>query len=224
MTLDQIYQEIQQRSGDTSLTSTQMNLWVNLAIKQWATEDFPDLITTNSTGTTTAGTIEYSLPTDYSKILGIRIGGSASTTEVNAKEYSFLKYENKNTPQGTFDGGYYYYINPTNSTYGLIPTPTITGLPIYLKYQKIPADITSTTDEPPFPENYHELVVFFALKKYWETQDEFDKSIFYDAEYRNMLEKMKTDLMKQSRSQLDRIKDIREFVGQNSPFIKNSIE
>lgn len=220
MDLSQLRQELKNRSGDENLIASQSDLWFNLGIKQWAKEDWPDTIAIDSSQTTSVSTNEYTLPTDYSKMLSVRVGASASSDETDATEFSFVRYENKNIATT----GNLYYINPVSGKLGLIPDPITAGLPIFMKYQSIPADLTADSDEPPFPETYHEAILFFALKKYWETQDEFDKSIYYDTEWRNMMADMKTDLMKQSRGQLDRMKDIRELNVLNSPFSKNQIE
>lgn len=221
MTLSEIYSEIQQRAGDNSLTSTSMRLWVNLAIKQIAAR-FPWQwnLATKSTDTTTNGTAEITLPTDFKKMFSVRVGDASTTTEPNATEYSFVSYDMKNVDTD----GNYYYLNPTNGTYGLIPTPATTGLPVYLKYYKIPDDLTdNVNDVPPFPSNYHELCIFFALKKFWEISDDFNKAIFYDREFENMLEAMLED-NRRSTGQLSRMRDVRELMADNQPKTLNAVE
>lgn len=220
MDLTTLRNEIQIRADDTSLTDAKTDRWVNQGIKQWANRaDWPSLVTTYELDTTVASTVEYSLEDDFKKMIGMRVGASAGETELDATEYSFINYKNKNVSST----GPWYYLNPSNAKYGLVPTPTTTGLPIYYKYYKIPADLTTGTEEPPFPENYHELVVFFALKKYWESNDEFDKVLFYDAEYENTIERMKSDLLVRATGQLDRMKDVRELVGTDQPQKINAI-
>lgn len=220
MQLQEIYSEIQQRAGDNGLTQTQMGFWVNAGIQQWAKDDYPDTLATDSSNITASGTTEYPLPSDTLKVLSIRVGSSSTATEDDATEYSFVRYENKNvdTTENV------YYINPTNGKVGLLPQPTSSGLPIFIKYHATPATLSVLTDEPPFPKPYHEALIYFALKKYWETQDEFDKSIYYDTEWNRMLEDMKVDLLKQSRGQLGAMRDIRDLQYQNQPWTRNSIE
>ena len=149
-------------------------------------------------------------------MLSVRVGSS----ELLGNEYTFIDYDDKNKS----DQGSWYYLNPDGATIGLIPTPTSVET-IYLKYYGVPDDITSAlpTAVPPFPENYHELVVFFALKKYWEVNDDFEKSRYYDVEFEEMIDKMKLDLKVRATGDLKRIKDIRELGGLNDPQGINSI-
>jgi len=153
-------------------------------------------------------------------MIGVRVGDSAAATETNATEYSFIGYNNKNV----YTSGELWYLDIEGSEYGLIPTPQTTGLPIFLKYYRIPAALTAVTDEPPFPENYHELVIFFALKKYWEVSDDFQKVLFYDTEFENTIERMKNDLKVQATGDLGRMKDVRELRTEDQPQKINIVE
>ena len=221
MDLETLRNEILTRTDDSSLDDTKMDRWINQGIKQWANRaDWPYMITIYNTDTTTASTAEYSLQSDFKKMLSLRVGSSAAATETSADEYSYVDYEAKNVDTT----GNYFYLNPTNDKYGLIPTPSTTGLPIFQKYYQVPDDLTATTSEPPFPENYHELCVFFALKKYWETSDEFQKVLFYDTEYENTIERMKADLLVRATGDLPRMKDIREFADLEHPQKLNSVQ
>lgn len=207
MQLSEIRTEIQARAQDTSLSSSQIDRWVNLAIYQAAARGaFPFSLTTKETDTTTASTTEYTLPTDFKRMLSVKIGDTSSGTEPDAVELGYVRYEDKDV-----DGLTGYYLNPTNTKYGILPTPATSSLPIFLKYYKLPAELSATTDEPPFPQNYHELVIFFALKKYWEISDDFGKAVYYDREFENMLDFMKADLMNRAVGSLPRVADIREF-------------
>lgn len=221
MTLIEIQSEVKYRSGDTGLSETNINRWVNLAIKQWAARaDWPVLISNNSGNTTTASTIEYNLPSDFKKMLGVRVGASSTAIETDSTEYSFVDYKNKNVSAS----GNFYYLNPESATVGIIPTPATSGLPIFLKYYKIPADISTASQEPPFDDNYHELVVFFALKKYAESIDEFDKALYYNAEFENIIERMKSESFVRSTGSLLRMKDYREVMRDNQPQMINGVE
>ena len=220
MNLQTIRSEIQNRADDSSIGSTELDRWVNLGIKQWASRtDWPSLVEVDSSTTTTASTAEYSLPTDFKKMLSVRVSDAAGGTEVNSTEFSYVPYKLKNMSTA----GNWYYLNPDDAKVGLIPTPATSGLTIYMKYYEIPADLTLTSDEPPFPESYHELCVFFALKKYWEKNDDFGKASYYDAEFENAIDQMKTDLLVRATGQLDRMKDVRELMGDDQPQQRNAI-
>jgi len=219
MDLKTLRTEIQARTEDSSITSSQIDRWVNLGIKQWATRsDWLRIVEQDSTETTVAGTAEYDFPDDFKKMFGVRVSASVGGTESDATEYSFINFKNKNVDAS----GNWYYFNPEGKV-GLIPTPGTTGLTIYMKYYRIPVDLVADEDEPPFDVNYHELLVFFALKKYWETTDDFQKARYYDAEFENMIDHMKVDLLVRSTGQLGRVKDIRELLRDNQPQKRNAI-
>lgn len=207
MQLTQLRQEIMARAGDNSITSTQLDRWINSAIQQWASRSSWYASTeTKETDTTTSETTEYTLPTNFKRMLSVKIGGATTTTEDAATELGYVRYEDKDV-SGTVG----YYINPADGTYGILPEPSVTGLPIFLKYYKTPAVLSGDTDTPPFSENYHELVIFFALKKYWEVSDDFGKASYYDREFENMIDQMKVDLVNNGVGSLPRVRDIREF-------------
>lgn len=221
MQLSEIRSEVQYRSGDNTLSQTNIDRWVNASIKQWAARaDWPSIIDVDTSNTTVSGTSEYTLPLNFKKMLGVRVGASSSSSDADSSEYSYVEYKNKNVSTT----GNFYYLNPENATIGLIPTPTTTGLPIYIKYFKVPADISLATDVPPFNENYHELVVFFALKKYAESIDEFDKALYYNAEFENMIERMKSEVFTRSSGSLPRMRDYREVMADNQPQMLNGVE
>lgn len=218
LTIQQIEQEVQVRSGnDTSTTGPTIDRWVNLAIGDVsARADWPWLIATKSTDTTTNGTQEYALPTDYKKMLSVRLGVAASTTEPNATELSFVRYEDKNVT-GLNNC---WYINPSNSTYGLIPTPTTTGLPVFLKYFKLPATLngsTTPTGTCPWPSNYDELAILYSLARYWEVNDDLQKMNNYLVQFENLCDRMKTDLFTRATGDLGRMKDYRELLSLDVP-------
>lgn len=197
--------EIIARAGDNALTSTQIDRWINLSIKQWATRSsWPENIAMSTTASV-SGTQEYTLPTDIKRALMVKTG----TTEPDASELGYVDFNSKDS---AITG---YYLNPVTGMLGIIPTPTSVQN-IYLKYYKTPADLTIITEEPPFPEDYHELCIFFALKKYWEMTDDFGKSNYYDSEYENMINQMKIDLPNIAVGSLPVMRDIRDFSGSST--------
>lgn len=220
MTIQQIRAEVQSRVNDSSLTTPSIDLWLNLAIQDISRRaDWPWNTDTKATDTTTNGTAEISLPSGYARMGSVRVGVASTTTEPNSTEYTYVDYDAKNV---STDGNY-YYINQTTGKYGLIPTPTTTGLPVYLRFQSVESDISDSNTTIPIPVPYHEVLIFAACKKYWETADDFGKVLFYNAEYENMVERMKSDLLSPSRGKLPRVRDIRELVGISHPQAPNSV-
>jgi len=215
MTLAQIISEIQNRAGDSGLTESQITTWVNNFIKELATRtDWPWALTTYETDTTTAATQEYSLQSDFRKMYSLRVGG-AGGAETEADEYSYVNYMDKN--QAISDGVYAYYLNPTNDTYGLVPTPSTTGQKIYQKYYKVPTSLSAVSTTPDIPESYHTMLINSSLERYWEQEDEFDKALYYNTKVENDIERMRNDVFVDSTGDLGRMKDIRELNALNVP-------
>ena len=215
MTLAQIISEVQSRVGGstTDPTEAQVTTWVNLGNDHISNRsDWYWLKETLDTGTTTSGTAEYTLPTDFKRMLSVRVG-SAASTETSADDYSYVNYADKNL---FYDGlasmgdvGY-YYINEADAKYGLIPTPATSGYKIYLKYWKTPDTVSAVSATPTLPVRYHEALVDFALANYWEQNDEMDKAVFYNTKLENWIERMRTETVNRSSGELSRIRDIRE--------------
>lgn len=213
MTYSDLATEIQTRAGDNTIDDTQLTRWVNLANKQIAARtDWPWITTEYTTDVTVANQTEYTLQTNFEKMISVRVGESSTATEDNATEYTFIPYSEKNLD---WSGQNVYYLNPATSSYGILPEPSTAGLPIFQKYFAIPADVTSVvgniTSSPPFPGGYHELIIFYCLKKYWEMNDDGQKATYYNSEFENTIELMKNDTKLRSTGQLGRMKDIREF-------------
>jgi hypothetical protein len=223
MALSNIVTTVQNRTGDTNISEADVTSWVNEALLFISNRyDWPWTLSAYETDTTTAGTYEYALQSDFKKMYSLRVGDAAST-ELTADEYSFLGYMEKNIAENeTTDGTLYYYINPTNNKYGLIPTPDTTGYKVYYKYYATPTTISAVSATPDIPTRYNEALVNYALARYWEQNDEFDKVVLYDTKVENTIDIMYRDLI-QSVGQQSRIKDVRELNSLQNPQRTNSI-
>ena len=209
MTLAEIVTDIHSRSGDDTITEAKITGWVNNGVRLIGNRaDWPFYLTTDDTDTTTSGTAEITLPTDFRKMFSLRIGG---TTEPNGDEYTFVGYMEKNVAINQLsDSVDAYYINPTNSKYGIIPTPTTTGTKIWQKYYQIPDTVSAVSATPDLPTQYHDSLSDFGLARYWEEEDELDKTNFFETKFENGIETMRNEMLK-SVGQLNRMRDIREL-------------
>lgn len=58
-----------------------------------------------------------------------------------------------------------FAITPAKSI-GLSPVPDDTGYTVLGDYYKAPSELSATTDEPAFPDKYHMILVYDAMKRY----------------------------------------------------------
>jgi len=219
MNLSSIISEVQNRAGDSGLAESQVTTWVNNFIKELATrKDWPWALTTYDTDTTTADTQEYSVQSDFRKMFGLRTG-DATSTETNSDDLSFIGYIDKNVAiENGIEG---YYINKTNGTYGIVPNPPTSGYKVYQKYYKIPASMSAVSATPEIPESYHTMLINNSLEMYWEQEDEFDKTLYYNTKVENDIERMNNEFVI-STGDLRRIKDYRELIGTQTPQTLNT--
>jgi len=215
MILSQIVTDIQNRSGDSTISEAKITGWVNNATRLIANRaDWPFYLKTYDTDTTTANTAEISLQSDFRKMYSLRIGG---TTEPDGDEYTFVGYMEKNVAINHLsDAINAYYINPTNSKYGLIPTPTTTGTKIWQKYYRNADTVSAVSATPDLPTRYHDSLSDFGLARYWEEEDELDKTNFFETKFENGIETMYNERLK-SVGQLTRMRDVRELGVQDHP-------
>ena len=209
MTLSEIVTAVKARSGDSNLSEATITGWVNNALRLISNRaDWPFYLKAYSTDTTTSGTAETALQADFRKMFSLRVGG---TTEDAGDEYLFVGFMDRNVAINQLsDEINRYYINPTTSKYGLIPTPTTTGTKIWQNYYRTPATISAVSATPDLPTAYHDTLVDFSLARYWEEEDEPDKNVLYLTMVENGIELMRNEMFK-SVGQLSRMRDIREL-------------
>ena len=215
MILSQIVTDVQNRSGDSTITETKITGWVNNATRLIGNRaDWPFYLTADATDATVAGTADAALQTDFRKMFSVRVGGA---TEPAGDEYLFVGYMEKNIAINQLSNAVNaYYIDPTTSKYGLIPTPTTTGDTVWQKYYRNPDTVSCVSATPDLPTQYHDALVDFSLARYWEEEDELDKTVLYETMVENSIETMKNEMLK-SVGQLTRMRDVRELDVQDHP-------
>ena len=97
-----------------------------------------------------------------------------------------------------------------------------TGDKVYQKYYRYPATVSAVSATPEIPANYHDIYVDFGLARYFEQEDELDKTVLYETKVENHIENMKTEFIK-SIAQLGRMRDVRELNSLEHPQAINSI-
>lgn len=64
-----------------------------------------------------------------------------------------------------------------------------------VRYWALPARMTSDSDEPGIPEDYHHLLPFWALKRCFEREDDGDMAAYWEARWEQGLREMEADVV-----------------------------
>jgi len=218
--LSAIVTAIQTRSGDTNITEASVTGWVNECSQVvGAQADWPWTLEATDTDTTTAATQEIALQTRFKKMMSLRLG-SAGGTEPDAAEQSFLGFMERNVAVSNSVEG--YYINPTNSKYGLVPTPATSGQKVYQRYYARPDTVSAVSATPAIPAQYDDIYTNYGLARYWEENDELDKTVLYETKVANTVELMRGEFIK-SVGDLGKMKDLRETMAIDNPQKPNTV-
>lgn len=100
----------------------------------------------------------------------------------------------------------YYFPDPTSqrglptnyrlrsSFLEIYPLPAST-ISLTVDYQIAPPLMSAGTDEPPWPETYHQLLIPGALYRAYEDDGNFKAAEIQEAKFQQLVEDMKTDLL-----------------------------
>lgn len=180
MTLAEIRTRIEDRVDD-SIDSNRLDRWINDKYHEiernnngyWKWLEVRD----NTTLSTVADQSEYTLPTDFSIMVSVTIGGV---------EQTYSSYENV-TDTGTSVA---YTITPDNLSLVLMQAPTTTGNAIDMVYFKKLTELTSDGDEPIFADKFHNILVEAVLADYYERQLDYGKATYHMRKFKNVLSNM----------------------------------
>lgn len=156
-----------------------LSVWVNDAYGQMVDEILkanPDYWTTSGTIDTVASTQEYTLPSDYEKMIMVNQSISGEWKRVlpmgNADIRMIPRHSDTTSDQGFSSAEPKYYILK-DTTIGLMPIPD-TGVAEGLKiwYVYAPSELDSDSDTPDLPARYHHIIKYGAYANYLDQDDE----------------------------------------------------
>lgn len=198
MTLGTILLDLKNLIGPgIEVDDTGLKRWLNDAYYQVIGEinnAIPDFFTKTTTASTVAGQQEYSLPSDFEKM--VMVNAQYSGTWRRLLPMSNINYipvhESTSSNQGFSESNPQYYIS--GSYYGLMPIPTSsTSSAIKLWYVYTPAEL-SDADEPDFPASYHHLLKYGAYALYLDQDDEAARAERIRQRFDGMIQRMVENL------------------------------
>lgn len=181
MLVSDILTRVKRQFGDESgvqVTDADIIRWVNDGMRQ-IVQTNEGLLEKSATADLVEDQQEYTLPTDLLilKVISCKTSGESSYTPLRGM--SFIDF---NQRIDGWDGDTDSKARPELFTiFGgkiqLFPIPsedTTAGLKIY--YNKLPTDVTTTTDTPEIPTLYHEALVKYCLTQAYEMDEDFQAS------------------------------------------------
>lgn len=146
-------------------TTAQLNVWINNAqreVQKLLLNSAEDFYTVCATTTTVIDQARYQLPDDLMKIMRLAyiLSGSGDTATY-AVLYPMTRNQRELASFGPEGDPTNYYINKDTIT--LVPTPT-RAITLHMDYARRVTDMSSDSDEPDCPEEYHEYLAILAAR------------------------------------------------------------
>ena len=147
-------------------TTSQVNTWLNNAqkeVQKIINQAFEGHSIKKVLTTLVVGQREYALPSDFKRLhrLELLISGTLPSNEQVqriskiTRNQQDLVYNGQGSPLSYYFRGNYIV---------LVPAPD-TALTLRMEYEYLVADMTSDSDSPDIPAQYHEMVALYAARK-----------------------------------------------------------
>lgn len=136
---------------------------------------------TSETFVTAADDANLDVPDDYARLISL-----TNTDDANPlAPISLRDYDDASTSTGKPTG----YVVVGNQIY-LYPTPDA-AYNLRFRYWSLPPEMVETGDTPSIPEQYHHLLVHYALVRAYQRENDYEAAQYHRAEFENELAKMK---------------------------------
>lgn len=160
----------------SEVDNTGILYWINeaytIAVSK-ITEIFPDYYIKNSTASSVASQIEYALPSDFEKAIGVSVSYDGTTYR---KALALNNIDQADPLYETGDVDFtqsqpYYYI--AGSKIGILPAPSSTlSNNIKLWYSYVPSELALDADVPELPKRMQFSLKYWAYANYLDQNDE----------------------------------------------------
>jgi hypothetical protein len=137
-------------------------------------QEVPDFFSSTDTQSTTSGTQEYSLSTDFEsmQMVNIQIDGTWRRVEpMGDADFRFVPVLQRQTNSGFSWGEPKYYLRGDYIGFMPIPDET-TSNNIKLWYTYTPTELSTDSDRPAIPAKFHHLLKYAAYANYLDQDDE----------------------------------------------------
>lgn len=176
MNVAEIKTRVKRQFGDESgvqLTDEDIVRWINDAMREIATQN-ENVLETVSTAAITAGTAEYTLPTDILQLRAIRYNDhKLDVLSLQEADQHITRYEDPASySQGTPEYAWIYANKIT-----LYPTPNESGGSLLkLYYTRLPIEVSVDNDIPELHVKYHPMIVQYVLQQAYEMDEDWAAS------------------------------------------------
>lgn len=134
--------------------------------------------------TTVAGTAFYAWEADFGRLRWIADGENNRTlTEGSLRTLDELPASDGRPTAYALSG----------TGFLLYPTPDA-AYELTARYWALPALMAADSDVPAIPEDYHELLPFYALKRCYEREDDADMAAYWESRFEAGLREMEGDV------------------------------
>jgi hypothetical protein len=181
MKLGEIVSDLKAMIGEgVNVSDSYLVNWINEAYSHAIDEIVkvnPDFFTKSQKTSTVNGQQEYTLPSDFEKIVMVNWNidgdwrrvfpmGNADIRDIPVKERA------SEANQGYSTAEPYYYIYG-NAVLGLMPVPTETATyNLKIWYVYTPSQLVDDDDSPDFPDRYHHILKYQAYANFLDQDDE----------------------------------------------------
>lgn len=181
MIVSDIYSRVKRQFGDESgvqVTDTDILRWINSGQREIVAQN-EGLLEKTALTSTVANQQEYTLPTDLLilKFISLKYSSQLSYFKLKGlKTTDFNEYID-GWAGTSFGAGTPVVYTIFSGKIVLFPTPDATvadALKIY--YNRIPVDVTGSSDTPDLPTLYHEVLVKYCLQQAYEMDEDWDAS------------------------------------------------
>lgn len=181
MNVSDIMTRVKRQFGDESgvqVTDDDIIRWINDGQQQIVTQN-EGLLEKSAYANIVANQQDYSTPTDLLILRSVHLLDSASGSYFNIKFFPFAEFDQyvDGWDQTITDRGYsqiYTVYAGQLKLYPLPQTSQTNGLKIY--YNRIPINVSISTDSPDLPILYHEPLVKYCLQQAYEMDEDFNSA------------------------------------------------
>lgn len=184
MNLYQLRAEVLAHGFDAGLYTARVNQYLNDALRSLARKIDFYADEASQAFTTTAGQGIYPWPSDLGKARYLR------DTDLNVTLHVVRLRELDDSPPSSGRPQVYAINGPA---FVLWPTPDAT-YNMALRYWSLPPLMVSDLDSPTIPQDYHNVLIYYALQRCYESEDDSQMAQYWQGQWQGGLRDMGVDV------------------------------
>lgn len=184
MNLLALRNEVLNHGFDPVVYSSRVNNWLNDGQSQIARQVNYYMSEALELETTASGTTTFPLPDDFARERSV-----SYTDRAGELEAVYLRDLDRSNPTSS---GLPRFYAIDGQTIHLFPTPDNTYV-LRLRYWKMPMTLVNDTDTPSLPEDYHNLLWFYAVAEAFAADDDPSTAQYWTQRFNTGLSEFKAD-------------------------------